>query len=256
MPCIGLITTGHGPRNEYVEFHRGLIAALGYDVEVIDEHILDGLGWEDIAPNTSGPEEHVLGAYVRLPDAEGPKLANGATHAYLRRDWAAKRIQQRIDRLAERGADFIILCACAPFPTTAFKSSVPFLKPAEITANTIKELAEHSTARLRLGLLTTAGHGVKDLEYWQQLPFASTLEIFNVVFEADIIGAANELASHEPDIAVVWTFGWGLTATTEDSLSSQLERILKCPVLMPHRATALTLAGLLQCGFDDRKFAA
>jgi len=256
MPCIGLITTGHGPRNEYVEFHRGLIAALGYDVEVIDEHILDGLGWEDIAPNRGGPDEHVLGAYVRLPDADGPKLANGATHAYLRREWAASRIQRCIDRLVERGADFIVLCACAPFPAAAFKSPVPFLKPAEITANTIKELAEHSTARLRMGLLTTAGHGVKDREHWQQFSFAANLEIVNVIFEADIIGAAEELAAHDLDIVVVWTFGWGLTATTKDSLSAQLERILKCPVLMPHRATALTVAGLLQCGFDDRRFAA
>lgn len=256
MPCIGLITTGHGPRQEYIDFHRGVMRALGYEVEIVAEHLLDGLGWADIAPHTSGPEEHVLGAYVRADGAEGPKMPNGAVHAYLRRDWAAERVQLCIDRLVARGADVIVLCASAPFPKGVFKSPVPLLKPAEIVANTVKELADHSKERLRIALLTTAGHGEKDLQHWQELDFADGLDIVNVVFETDVLAAARRLTDERFDLAVIWSYGWGLTSTGEVSLSAELEEILGCPVLMPHRATAMIVAALVRCGFDDRRFAA
>ncbi|UFN48500.1 AroM family protein [Roseomonas sp. OT10] len=255
MPQIGLITTGHGPRDEYVQYHRHLLGSLGQTVEIRIEHLLDGLSWPEIAPHTGGPEEVVLGAYVRAEGAVGPRMPNGTVHGYLRMDWAVTRVQAAVDRLVAGGADVIIFCAAAPLPVEGIRSPVPLLQPADVMANIVRDMAGHASSRLRVGLLTTAGHGRKDLEHWQGLSFASRLDLDNVVFEGDPLSAVPSLRGRK-DVIVVWSYGWGLISPSPRPLSEMMEEMVGCPVLMGHRVTALMAAAILRCGFDDRRFAA
>jgi hypothetical protein len=53
---VGVVTTGHGPRDEYVRYHRAILAHLGAKVDFVTRHALEGLSIEALTPHIVGPE--------------------------------------------------------------------------------------------------------------------------------------------------------------------------------------------------------
>ena len=260
---LGVITTGQGPRNEYAAYHRGLAAALGMQIDVIDEHILDGLSWEEIKPHLGTDEEDRLGAHVHVPGATGNRLGEGWDHVYVRLAWALPYFQAAIDRLVGQGADMVLFCCATRFPDTAFTCPVPLIKPATLMLAAVTERihtagpATRSGAQpLRFGLMSSVGHGRQDVQLWRDQPFAAQLAIDYEPFEGNILPAAQKLAARDHDLVVVWSYGLGMAASDGLALSARLEQSLRCPVLMPHRVAALHALGLMTAGFDDRAFLA
>jgi len=260
---LGVVTTGQGPRHEYAAYHRGLAAALGMRIDVIDDHILDGLSWDEIKPHLGGDAEDRLGAHVHVPGATGNRLGDGWDHVYVSLPWALPYFQAAIDRLVTRGADMVLFCCATRFPDDAFICPVPLIKPATLMLAAVTERintagpATRSGAQpVRFGLMSSAGHGRQDVQLWREQPFAAQLAIDYEPFEGDILPAAEKLASRSHDIVVVWSYGLGMAASDGLALSARLEQMVKCPVLMPHRVAALHALALMAAGFDDRAFLA
>ncbi|MBE9604493.1 AroM family protein [Acetobacteraceae bacterium H6797] len=252
---LGVITTGHGPRDEYVQYHRGLARALGLEIEVIDEHILEHLTWEEIRPHLGAEHEERLGAHVRVPGATGNRLGEGWDHVYVRLDWAIQHFQSAIDRLVARGATAVLFCCATLFKPDAFRCPVPLIRPATLMMATIAERIQTSPAgKVKFGLMSSAGHGRQDVQLWRDQPFADRLDITYEPFEGNILPAAERLAAVKPDLVVVWSFGLGLAGRDPGNLTAKLEEMLGCAVMMPHRIAALAAFGLVTAGFDDRRF--
>ena len=250
---LGVVTTGHGPRAEYVAYHRGLGATFGIaGLEVLDDHILEGLDWTDIRPHLGAAEEDRLGAHVRVPGATGNRLGDGWDHVYVRLDWSFAYFQAAIDRLLARGADAVLLCCATDFPPGALRCPVPLVKPASLMQAAVADRALSAAAPLRMGLTSSAGHARQDLALWRRQPFAERLQIDYVPFEGNIVPAAEQLSCTPHDLVVVWSYGLGMADRDPPGLAGRLEAMLGCPVLMPHRLAALAAFGLMPVGFDDR----
>jgi len=253
---LGVITTGHGPRSEYAAYHRGLAAALGLTIDVIDEHILSPLTWNEIRQNLGEESEDRLGAHVHVPGATGNRLGGGWDHVYVKLEWATGYFQAAIDRLVARGADMVLLCCATRFADDALRCKVPLIKPATLMLAAISERVMGTDERIRFGLMSSVGHGRQDVQLWHDQPYASRLDIDYEPFEGNIIPAAERLAERQHDFVVVWSYGLGMAPSDGQALSARLEDLLGCPVLMPHRVAALHALGLMMAGFDDRAFLA
>jgi hypothetical protein len=251
---LGIITTGHGPRDEYLHYHRGLAAALGLPVEVIDAHILEGLDWPQIRAHLGGPDEARLGAHVRVPGASGNRLGDGWDHVYVRLDWTLPYFQAAIDRLVAQGATAVLFCCATLFAADAFTSPVPLIRPSTLMLAAVAERIHTCTGSMRFGLMSSAGHGRQDVQLWRDQPFAKRLDITYEPFEGDILPAAARLRAARPELAVIWSYGLGMASRDPARLSARLEAELACPVLMPHRVAALAAFSLVTAGFDDRAF--
>ncbi|WP_431285201.1 AroM family protein [Humitalea sp. 24SJ18S-53] len=251
---LGVVTTGHGPRIEYPAYHKGLAATLGVDLDVIDEHILEGLEWPEISQHLGGETEARLGAHVRVPGATGNRLGDGWAHVYVRLDWALAYFQAAIDRLVARGAHAVLLCCATDFAEDAFRCPVPLVKPASLMRAAVADRVHAAAGPLRFGLTSSVGHARQDVDLWRQQSFADRLEIDYASFEGDIMPAAEELSRKPHDLVVVWSYGLGMADRDPPGLAARLEAMLGCPVLMPHRVAALAALGVMPVGFDDRRF--
>ncbi|MFC0407144.1 AroM family protein [Roseomonas elaeocarpi] len=251
---LGIITTGQGPRDEYVHYHRGIASALGLTIEIIDEHILEELDWPAVRPHLGAEHEARLGAHVRVPGATGNRLGDGWDHVYVRLDWAIPFFQAAIDRLVARGATAVLFCCATLFEAGAFRCPVPLILPSRLMLAAVTDRIDGFDRSVRFGVMSSAGHGRQDVQLWRDQPFADRLDIRYEPFEGDILPAARALAGFRPDVVVVWSFGLGLARRDPGNLTATLEEMLGCPVMMPHRLAALTAFGLVTAGFDDRAF--
>jgi len=251
---LGVITTGHGPRSEYAAYHRGLAGALGLRLDILEDHILEGMEWPDISQHLGGEDEARLGSHVRVPGATGNRLGPGWAHVYVRLDWAMAHFQAAIDRLVARGADAVLLCCATSFAPDAFRCAVPLVKPAALMLAAVLDRVNTTCGTLRLGLTSSAGHARQDVQLWRGQPYADRLDIDYAPFEGNILPAAQSLAARPHDLAVVWSYGLGMADRDPADLSRTLEATLGCPVLMPHRLAALAALAVTPLGFDDRRF--
>lgn len=250
---LGLITTGQGPRLPYVLYHERLAAALGLTVEIDVRHILDGLDWDAIRPHLGGPDELRLGAHVHVPGATGNRLGEGWDHVYVRMDWSIPYFQKAIDDLVARGATCVLLCCAASFEPGALRCPVPLVRPATLAFSAVSEMVA-ARGRLRLGLMSSAGHGAQDVQFWRDQDFADRIDLTYEPFEGDVMIAAEKLARTSHDIVVLWSYGLGTDPRDPARLGADLEALFGCPVLMPHRLAALYGLGLMPAGFSDRSF--
>lgn len=251
---LGLITTGQGPRDQYAVYHQRLARTLGLSIETEMVHILDELDWPAIEPHLAKPGEDVLGAHVRVPGATGNRLGPGWAHVYVGLVWSIPYFQAAIDRLVARGADCILLCCATKFDDGAFRSPVPLIRPSTMTFAVVAEMAR-ATDRLRLGLMSSAGHAVQDVALWQGQSFADRLDIAYEPFEGDLLPAAERLSKSRRDLVVVWSYGLGTHPADPAGLTARLEKDFACPVLMPHRIAALHAMAVIPSGFDDGRYA-
>lgn len=248
---LGLVTTGQGPRSAYEEYFRGLGRALGLSFEIESAHILDPLDWTGIRPHLAEPGEAVLGAHVHVPGATGNRLGAGWDHVYVRLDWAMGHFQAAIDRLQASGAAVIVLCCGTEFAPGTFRSDVPLIAPCDAVMQVVAG-AVAARGALRLGVMSSIGHAVQDVDLWYRQPFAAGLSLTYEGFEGDLMPAAARLARAPQDLVVIWSFGLGTADSDIDHMAQRLETLFRCPVIMPHRLAALQALAILPAGFDDR----
>lgn len=252
---LGLITTGHGPRTAYEDYFSGLARSLGLQIEVISEHILDPLSWEEIQPHLAKEGQPVLGAHVHVPGATGNRLGEGWDHVYVDLEWAYQWFQRAIDRLQERGAQGIVFCCATQFTPDQFKATVPVIRPCDVTMQLIAGMVQAQQGeRLRLGLMSSIGHAEQDQALFRGQSFSDQIELKYQGFEGDILAQAPALTDFAPQLVVVWSFGLGTAASDPDRLAGKLEKLFGCPVIMPHRLAALQALAVLPVDFDDRHF--
>lgn len=96
---LGVVTTGHGPRDEYVHYHERVLRALGAEVQVVIRHIYDGLVLDDLTPHQVGKETPNLGTHVHVPGAVGNHMGDGWEHRFYAIDFAIHRVQAAIHAL-------------------------------------------------------------------------------------------------------------------------------------------------------------
>ncbi len=248
---LGLITTGQGPRTAYEQYFRGIGRALGLDVAIESRHILDPLPWAEIALHLAAPGPPVLGAHVHVPGATGNRLGAGWDHVYVDLDWALDHFQAAIDQLAASGAEAIVLCCGTLFAPGQFRCPVPLIAPCDLVLGVVRSAAL-TRDRLRLGLMSSIGHAAQDMALWQEQDFADRLDIRYEGFEGNPMPAAERLAATRHDLVVMWSFGLGAQESDIDHMAARLERLLGCPVIMPHRLAALTALAIAPAGFDDQ----
>lgn len=250
---LGLVTTGQGPR-DYDRYFNGIAEALGLSVEIVSDHILDPLGWDEIRANLAAPGAPVLGAHVHVPGATGNRLGEGWDHVYVDLGWAMQHFQAAIDRLEAAGAQGILFCCGTEFTPDQFRSNVPLILPCDLVLHAV-ETAAAARGTVRLGLMSSIGHAAQDVALWQRQPFADKLTVTYEGFEGNLMPAAEKLAGSRHDMVVIWSFGLGTAASDVDRMSAKLETMLGCPVIMPHRLAALTAFATLPVGFDDKAMA-
>src|SRR5258707_12560494 len=114
---LGVVTTGHGPREEYLHYHQRLLRSLGADVDVVVRHIYEGLTLEDLLPHEVGKETANIGAHVHVLGASGNHMGDGWEHRFYALDCATRHVQRTIDLLEkEDGVDMVLLACAAEFP--------------------------------------------------------------------------------------------------------------------------------------------
>ena len=81
---LGVVTTGHGPREEYLHYHQRLLRSLGTNVDVVvrDRHgnPVSGLTKDDFEVYEEGVKQTITNLYeVRRADIAGAQSADASS---------------------------------------------------------------------------------------------------------------------------------------------------------------------------------
>ena len=130
---LGTVTIGQSPR---VDLIPEMQAVMGTDVQVIEAGALDGMTLDEVRAIAPGSGDQVL--VTRMADGTAVKIAE--RHIL-------SKMQDRIDGLAERGAQIIALVCTGEFPR--FRCDRLLVRPQRVLYNAVSGLAEG----LSLGVL-------------------------------------------------------------------------------------------------------
>jgi protein AroM len=254
---IGIVTTGQGPRDEYVAFHTNLLRALGVEVEIVARHALDGASdaeLDAIAPR-EGAGTPAIHANVKS-DAQGARtsLGTGYRDVWLDRSLYFDRVQTALDELADEGVSAILLCVAEEVPGTALRSRVPLVIPA-IAMTSIIEQVVRTRGNTRIAMFV--GHHSEQREQqkitWTREPWmeSATVQYFDI---DDGWEAAAEAATRfQPQIGLIWGYGAGLIGGDGGELG-RLREIVGVPVLTAHVTATYALRQLLQPQVDPQDY--
>lgn len=252
---IGVVTTGHGPRDEYLFYHRSLLEALGGQVEIVVRHIYEGLTLADITPHQVGKETPNLGAHVHVPGAVGNHMGDGWEHRFYALDFAIGRVQATIDALEQRdGVDIVLLACAAEFPAGALSAGTMMIHPRELMFQLVDTLAHGSRRKVRIGVLVDAEHAEHDYADWKSRPWFDRIDLVMAPVETTAHAAAMELGRHAVDYAFFFGYGIGLAPLDPIDDVSRLEAAIGAPLILPHRVATLFLRNLVGPPLDDRDY--
>ncbi len=253
---IGVVTTGHGPRDEYVRYHRAALEALGVQVEIVTRHALDGLTSEQLEPHRVGADVPNIGAHVHVAGASGNRMGPGWEHRFYDLEFCLGRIQSTVDQLTGADdADIVILACAAELPDITLTSDRLLIHPREILFSYAEILSWGMRRPLRVGVLVDREHAEQDRADWQRRPWSSRINLHLMPMDGSAEVAAARLAGREPDLAMIFGYGVGLAPGDRREEIADLERAIGAPLLTPHRATSLFLRNLIMPSIDDRAFA-
>lgn len=251
---LGIVTTGHGPRDEYVKYHERLLAHLGAPVKVVIRHALDGLSHNALKPWIVGAGTLNLGAHVHVPGATGNRLGPGWQHLFFDLDFCIARVQAAIDALeTEEGVDLVLLACAAEFPEGSLRARGPCVHPRELLFAVVEAQAWDPSRRPRIGVLVDHEHLATDRADWDRRPWRDRIDLRFAAITDDVVAAAATL-SGEVDFAIMWGYGVGLVAGDPPDLVQRVEASLRAPLILPHRVTTFFLRNLIGPSFDDRAF--
>jgi protein AroM len=254
---LGIITTGQGPRDEYVTFHTKLLAALGADVEIVSRHALDGADDEalDAIAPTEGAGTPAIHANVKST-APGARTSLGAGYrdVWIDRSLYFDRVQKAIDDLENEGVAAILLCVAEEVPGNSLHSGVPLVVPA-IAMTSLVETVVRTRGNTRVAMFV--GHHSEQREQqkitWTRQPWmeSATVQYFDIDDGWD--AAAEKAARFQPHVGLVWGYGAGLIGGDGGELG-RLREIVKIPVFTAHVAATYALRQLLQPQVDPQDY--
>ncbi|SDI31491.1 AroM family protein [Alloyangia pacifica] len=252
---IGIITTGHGPRDEYLHYHGLFLKALGADVTITLRHIYDGLTLADLDPHEVDKSTPNLGAHVHVPGAKGNHMGDGWEHRFYDLEFATGLVQQAIERLeTEDGVDMVLLACAAEFPEGALTARTMLIHPREIMFALAQTIAEGSSRKPKVGVIVDAEHADHDRADWLSRPFAEQIELVVSPITSTWLEAAQALGAAEVEYAFFFGYGVGLAPYDARDEIPALERAIGAPLILPHRATVLHLRNLLMPALNDLDF--
>jgi protein AroM len=254
---IGIVTTGQGPRDEYVIFHANLLKNLGVEAAIVCRHALDGMTdaeLDSIAPR-SGPGTPAIHANVRS-DAPGARtsLGPGFRDVWLDRSLYFDLVQKAIDELAAEGVAAILLCVAEEVPGSSLRSPVPLVIPA-IAMTSVVETVVRTRGNARVAMFV--GHHSQQREQqkitWTRAPWmqSATVQYFDIDEGWD--EAAEAAKRFRPHIGLIWGYGAGLVGGDGGELA-RLRQIVGVPVLTAHVAATYLLRQLLEPQVDPQEF--
>ncbi len=253
---IGVVTTGHGPRDEYVRYHQAALESLGAEIEIVTRHALDGLTSEQLEPHRVGAETPNIGAHVHVSGATGNRMGPGWEHRFYDLEFCLGRMQSAIDQLTGAdAADLVILACAAELPDAALACDKLLIHPREILFSYAEVLAWGVRRPVRVGVLVDREHAEQDQADWQRRPWFSRVELHLAPIEGSAERAAAQLGERELDLAMVFGYGVGLVPGDPRREIADLEQVIGAPLLTPHRATSLFLRNLIMPSIDDRALA-
>ena len=254
---LGIVTTGHGPRDEYIHYHQNVLRALGSDIEVAIRHIYEDLTLEELLPHQVGKETPNLGAHVHVPGARGNHMGEGWEHRFFALDFATGRVQQAIDRLEEEdGANMVLLACAAEFPKGALSASTILVHPRDLMFSLAESLVHGSRRKVRIGTLVDAEHAEHDCADWASRPFFDKIDLVMAPITSTWLEAAEELGRQKVDFAFFFGYGVGLAPFDPPDSITALEKAIGAPLILPHRVTVLHLRNLVGPALDDRRYLA
>jgi hypothetical protein len=252
---LGVVTTGHGPRDEYIHYHEQFLRALGADVKVVIRHIYEGLTLEQISPHQVGKEKLNLGAHVHVPGAVGNHMGDGWEHRHYDLDFATGKVQAAIDALEnEDGADVVLLACAAEFPQGSLHAKGLLIHPREIMFSLVGDMVEGTTKKVKIGCIVDFEHADHDYADWSSRPWFDRIEFVMAPVTTGALDAARELGKARVDYAFFFGYGIGLAPYDPADQVTQLEAAIGAPLILPHRTAVLYLRNIIGPALDDRRY--
>lgn len=249
---LGVVTTGHGPRDEYIHFHEQFLRALGADVEVVIRHIYEGMDLAELTPHQVGKEKPNLGAHVHVEGAVGNHMGDGWEHRFYDLDFAIGKVQQAIDQLEQvDGVDMVLLACAAEFPEGSISASTMLIHPRDLMFDIAANLAHGSRRKIRIGALVDAEHADEDYKDWARKPFFDKIELVMSPITTTWLEAAQKLGEEKIDYAFFFGYGVGLAPLDPRTEIPALEAAIGAPLILPHRTAVLFLRNILQPALND-----
>ncbi len=251
---LGIVTTGQGPRTEYVEFHRRLLASMGVSVEVADRHILDGLTDAELERLAPSGDEPVIHCNVRSPGSKS-RLGPGWRDVWITRAASVPRVQACIDDLEnQEHVDVTIYCVGEEYPPGTFHSRRPLILPYRVMLAYAESIAD-SKPNATLGVLVYGPRQrMQQLHTWQRQPWATKLKLEFAELGDTPLKAVEMLRLREPDLVFSWGYGLGLPAAHQSDLIDRIEGILGLSLIMPQNVAALFARNFLQPSISGRRY--
>ena len=254
---LGLITTGQGPRQDYVAFHGELLRQLGVEAEIFVEYALDGLSPEELETLEPAPGEDAIHSYVRFPGRDSKRFGSGWGEAWMERGRTIPIVQSCIERLEqEHGVDATIYCCAEPYPEGVFRASKPFVMPYKVVLSYVENLVISRDHRPVIGVLTGgARQRPQQMEMWQRYTWSSDIDLHFAEMGSEPLAAAQHLATLKPDLVVWWGYGVDLAPGDSPTIVAEMQEVLGQPILLHHVAATLFVRNVLYPALDGRAYA-
>lgn len=249
---IGVVTTGHGPRDEYLHYHKMFLEALGADVKITVRHIYEDLALEELLPHQVDKTTPNLGAHVHVPGAVGNHMGDGWEHRFFELGFATKLVQKTIDRLEEEdGVDMVLLACAAEFPEGQISAGTLLIHPREIMFSIAENIAHGTRRKPKIGVIVDAEHADHDVADWKSRAFYKNIELEVSPITGSWHDAARKLGEANVEFAFFFGYGVGLAPYDAADEIPALERAIGAPLILPHRATVLHLRNLVGPAMND-----
>jgi hypothetical protein len=255
-PKLGLVTTGQGPRNEYVRFHKNLLRDLGVDCEICIRNGQDSLSREEIRSLEPQPGDRVIGHHVHEIGATGDRMGDGWKEVHTKDRPLIPLFQKCIDSLNAEGCDAIILCCAEEYQEDDFHSDCPLILPWIVMEHWVHANTIHMNNPKVGILITDEKHREEDINTWHSKPWMEKLKVFVEVNQGDNFGQAlKKLKKEEVDMILIWGYGLSLAPNDPmDLLGSGYEIIGKIPYVTPQRLCTYHVRNLLTPHIDERRY--
>lgn len=251
---LGLITTGHGPRNEYVTYHRNLMKELRVGVEIKIAHALDGLSRDEIREIEARPGDIYIGCHIHEPGATGDRMGPGYGHVWIASRHLVPLFQKYLDSLEAEGVDATILCCAEEYPLDAFHSDRYFVLPWLVVTEWVR-ISTMYMPEPKIGILIPdEEHLDQDTATWQSQPWMKRLKVFIEPKKGRLDEALARLRRENVDMAINWGYGTGIAPEDPKDVIKSVEEAVGAPFITPHRLVTLYTRNLLRPSIDDRRF--
>jgi len=258
-PRLGIITTGHGPRTEYLRYHGNVLRHLGLpDVEIVARHSLEDLSPDEIDSMAPVADEPLIGGHVRAPGATGDRMGGGYREVLVARRLIIPLVQQRIDELDAEKVDAIIFCCAEEYPADAFSAMRPLIVPFRLVLAFVADAAGSLRRPFRVAVLTPGERWSKqDEATWRSEALPRSVEpvVIPLAGAPEAVAARVRDEIGQVDLAVLWGYGIGIAPFDPADLVGRLERGLGAPVVSVHALACRAARSLLRPSQDDLPFA-